>query len=693
MGKTSLANKFINDSQGRDERLAGYVDVTRLKKAETLEEWVTGFERQVQDAFEICIESSSSTDVFQRLIDLFEGTVRSKGGISVLFVDEIDYLRSREFGQDLIETLKAITNIRFHPRYQDTLGRFCCCTIGLRGLWDLVPGESVGASEFGSEIHVEDFPLNDRTLNDIASGFSLPTEESVELARKVLEVTDGHPRLTMKLCRQLTLEDTQDGATLEHIVLDYVRQQKTETHGMIRQIEGFIFRDKSRRDEAIRTYRGILAQDRAFTELSKRGAAALLKRCGLVKVRNGRLDVKNRIFQDVCDEQWANTLALEFAKDRVVSLELPKDRKTVVLINTGGTLGMVEKPDGNVAAETFDQWKSLFRELDSYAHVEAISAFEPIDSANVFQYHWTLLAHQIKELQAREEIQSVIIVHGTDTMAYTACALALALGSTLRLPIVLTGSQAPPNSFHGDARNNLYRALLVATSNTPINEVVICFDRFVYRGCRAQKKDDRDFAGFHSPSCPELAHVTAEEANVFTSRLLDTTQLPRLGNTQLPSPGFCPEFSRRVQTIRQSPGMDPDDYMPWIKSSRRVEGIVFETLGAGNVPSQAPFEFITFMRIATEAGIPVIITSRYAVHPSTHTRYVPGVAPIEAGAIPVGDMTSEAAETKLQWVLAQLPAEELSATERIKRVQDMMHTNYIGEINEVVYDRQRKAEI
>jgi L-asparaginase len=552
-------------------------------------------------------------------------------------------------------------------------------------MWDLLPRDDHGASPFGSEIHLDDFPCDELTSQEIASGFLLPTNKGIQLAKKVLAKTDGHPRLTMMFCRKLQLkkENASEDA-LEQMISKFISQSRTdEETGIIRQIEGFLFRDKLRRDEALTAYRGILAGDPAFTEHSRRDAVALLKRSGLVKVRGGRLDVKNSVFRQCCDVRWADNLSLEFAKDKVVPTNLPKDRKNVVLINTGGTLGMVEKSDGIVVAETYEEWKSLFPELDNYARVRAISAFEPIDSANIYPSHWTLLANQINALQGNPEVRAVIVVHGTDTMAYTASALALALGSSLRFPVILTGSQAPPNSYHGDARNNLYRAFLVATSSIAINEVIICFDRYVFRGCRAQKKDDRDFAGFHSPSCPELAHITSEDVIVFQDRLLNKEDLKYSE--------FQPDFTSRVLTIRQSPGLDPSDFRSAISGPDPVGGIVFQTLGAGNVPSQKPFEFINFIRDATAVGIPVVITSQYAVHPSTHTRYAPGIAPIEAGAIPVGDMTSEAAETKLRWVLAQIPKQVNTPAGKMKAVTELMHRNFVGEINQVFFSNKSQT--
>jgi L-asparaginase len=265
--------------------------------------------------------------------------------------------------------------------------------------------------------------------------------------------------------------------------------------------------------------------------------------------------------------------------------------------------------------------------------------------------------------------------------------MAFAFGPTLSFPIVLTGAQAPPNVPYGDAATNLYRACQTALQDIP--EVVVCFGEYVFRGCRAQKKDDRSFDGFHSPTYPILAHIT-EEIQVFKERLLEK-------NKAIDGPpSLRAGFSEDVLTIRQSPGLDPRYFLPLLEEEdlakrKPVRGVVFQTLGAGNVPTEGWPSFLGFIQKAKARGIPVVITSQYAVHSATHTRYSPGLAPIECGAIPVGDMTSEAAETKLRWILHQVrDIEYPSPSDRVADVERRMLDPYVGELNQVSMPVRRR---
>ena len=156
------------------------------------------------------------------------------------------------------------------------------------------------------------------------------------------------------------------------------------------------------------------------------------------------------------------------------------------------------------------------------------------------------------------------------------------------------------------------------------------------------------------------------------------------------------KFADGLITIKQTPGLNPEFYQALLvnhlqkseprdgpsKGSPPLRGIVFQTLGAGNVPTQGSGSFIPFIRDATQAGIPVVITSQYAVHPTTHVRYEPGSLPIQAGAIAVLDMTAEAAEVKLRWVLAQVVRRpEEKGADFVHRIKAAMQEPVADEIS------------
>jgi L-asparaginase len=332
---------------------------------------------------------------------------------------------------------------------------------------------------------------------------------------------------------------------------------------------------------------------------------------------------------------------------------------------------MIRQADGKIlpAKNRDELW-------DHYPKLKGMDVeFWPVrdrDSSNMFPSDWEFLAKLLYE--QRERFSGFVVAHGTDTMAYTATAVAFALGPAWRKPVVFTGAQVPPDVVVGDAQSNLYRACEVAL--TDLHEVVIFFGSHAYRACQAQKKDDRHFEGFHSPSYPPLA-VATQRINVNERFLRELRDEPII---------LRDSFSRQVATIRQSPGMDPKWFEDWLSpegksGAPRVRGIIYQTLGAGNVPSVRPYSVIPFIRNAVKLDIPVVITSQYGVDPKTHELYRPGIAPIEAGAISSGGMTTEAADVKLRWVLAWYDKDGIAATgeSRISWVTRKFGEDFVGE--------------
>jgi len=321
--------------------------------------------------------------------------------------------------------------------------------------------------------------------------------------------------------------------------------------------------------------------------------------------------------------------------------------KRICVINTGGTLGMVERDGVVVPPRDADEFKGYFASLHTIAEeVEFINLFPPRDSINVFPDQWTTIAQYIYT-RRRDGFDGFVVAHGTDTLAYTASAVAFALGSQLRFPVVFTGAQTTPDVAYGDAHVNLYRACEVAKKDIP--EVVISFGNFVYRAVRAQKKDDRRFDGFESPTYPPLAEITGE----ITVRKELIRPLPeRKRDIQLKA-----EFESSILIVPQFPGLEPDffEHLAHDREGGHIcSGVIVQTLGAGNVASEHPYSFIPFVERAYRQGIPVIVTSQYPPDPGSHTKYTPADAPIKAGAIHAGNMTLAAAVTKFRWVLADV---------------------------------------
>lgn len=310
----------------------------------------------------------------------------------------------------------------------------------------------------------------------------------------------------------------------------------------------------------------------------------------------------------------------------------------VLVLHTGGTIGMVETADGHAAVPgalaPYVDWivassggelpPITFRELD-----------RPIDSANATPDDWCTVARILHD--AREEHAGFVVLHGTDTMAYTASALSFLLPSFGR-PVVVTGSQIPIARTRSDGRQNLIGALQVA-AGAAVPEVTLLFGEVLLRGNRATKVDASGLDAFDSPRFPPLATLGVDVAvNHALVRVPDRE--PRL----VPGP------LGQVAAVRLFPGFSASILANLCRAP--LQGLVLEAYGAGNGPAEDR-EFLAALEAATAAGIVVVVVTqcvRGTVQPGA---YATGSALLRAGAVPGFDMTSEAALTKLAVLLGQ----------------------------------------
>ncbi len=278
--------------------------------------------------------------------------------------------------------------------------------------------------------------------------------------------------------------------------------------------------------------------------------------------------------------------------------------------------------------------------LRKVAEIESRILFN-LDSSDMQPHHWVELAAVVHDALPRYD--GVVVVHGTDTMAYTASALAFLLPGLDR-PVVLTGAQRPLVEVRTDARANLVDACMLATM--PVPEVGIAFGSRLLRGCRATKLDAWGMNAFGTPSCAPLAElgVTVEiAAHVLPARAL----VP-----------FDRRIEPRVLAARVFPGLDPRLLAGALRTG--VRGVVLEAFGAGNVP-HLENSLVPVIEEATERDIPVVIASQCARGAVDLSRYQGGSAASRAGAIGAGTMTSEAALAKLMVALGRATGERVSA--------------------------------
>jgi len=302
---------------------------------------------------------------------------------------------------------------------------------------------------------------------------------------------------------------------------------------------------------------------------------------------------------------------------------------------TGGTLLMRAKPSG--VLEPDDVAKDLLAEvpiLERVAEIETRVVMN-LDSADMQPADWVTLARVIHEAIACGAYTGIVIVHGTDTMAYTASALALMLGP-LPIPVVLTGAQRPLAEVRTDARGNLVDAALVATLDVP--EVCIVFHTRVLRGVRSMKRDAWGLEAFDSPNCAPLVELG-----------LDVDIAPHVRAAGRLRP-FDARLETRVLSVRVFPGMDPELVRGAIRVG--VRGLVLEAYGTGNLPHLGG-SLIPVLEEATARGVPVVVVSQCPRGAVEMGRYDGGALAESAGAISGGDMTREAAIAKLMIGLAR----------------------------------------
>ncbi|MCL2513372.1 MAG: asparaginase [Oscillospiraceae bacterium] len=340
----------------------------------------------------------------------------------------------------------------------------------------------------------------------------------------------------------------------------------------------------------------------------------------------------------------------------------------ICLIYTGGTIGMHRdingtlRPPGNPA---------YFLEIAPELRESAEFDFVPLlnkDSANMNPGDWGIIAKTIYE-RRNNGYSGFVVAHGTDTMHFSASAVAFALGKNLNFPVVFTGSQTAPDVLHGDARINLLRAFKVA--GTDIAEVVICFGDYVFRGCRAQKKDERRFDAFESPSFFPLAHITE---NIIIN---DIAMKRKTKNEDI---DLKNDFSGGIIQIPLIPGLEPELLLHLLYDDK-CKGIILQPFGAGNVPNESPCSWVDFIEESTMRGKPVLFAGQFSANATLHSSYATGKAAIDAGAVPTGNMTSACAAVKFRWALAQ--AEKTGSDKKAKseKIREMMNTVYIGEFN------------
>jgi L-asparaginase len=324
-------------------------------------------------------------------------------------------------------------------------------------------------------------------------------------------------------------------------------------------------------------------------------------------------------------------------------------RKKVLLLYTGGTMGMVHMKDGSLAPQAGYLTQSI-NELPEMKRPEMplydIKEYEPLlDSSCMGPNEWQQIATDIETNYLNYD--GFVVIMGTDTMAYAASALSFML-ENLGKPVVFTGSQIPFCEVYNDARRNLIVSVIFAvTSEFP--EVCICFNDKLLRGNRAMKIDSGGLNAFDSPNFPPLATLGAF---IRENRELVLSQ-PR-GPFRVHK-----QLEAKVLVIRLVPGFDDECIMALVTHSKNLKAIVFEMYGTGNGPPKSAL--LDAIKLAKSKGIVIVAVTQCVQGGVSLDTYSMGKEFRESGVVSGGDMTTEACTTKLAYLFGRLSDPDLVA--------------------------------
>ena len=366
----------------------------------------------------------------------------------------------------------------------------------------------------------------------------------------------------------------------------------------------------------------------------------------------------------------------------------------VLIVMTGGTICMKRSPDGYIPARGFLEScmapRPSFNDLSNPADITVImddGASRPHKSLrtpmSTYQKHVRYVCFEFEELLDSSSINAegwthiastiyrnytlfdaFVILHGTDSLAYTCSALSFML-QNLGKPVILTGSQAPMLELQNDATDNLLGSLIIA-GHFMIPEVCLFFNYSLFRGNRAMKVSASDFAAFASPNFPPLATISSLKTHVSW----DLVQRPVSLEPFTIQTNWA---SGDVACLRIFPGIRPE-MMDAVLKLDGLKALVLETFGAGNAPGGPDGTLTKIFADAIKRGI-IIVNITQCMTGSVSPLYEPAMMLKRAGVIPGHDMTSEAALAKLSYLLA---SPDLST----HKIIELMSVSIRGELTE-----------